>query len=339
MSTSGSQSGFSRLKRRLAESGFPPGYVKKAMPEWWSNGLWETDSGFAQGAIILSRKLGLDLESIHEPCATICLQTGTSPKFKLRKSSKESELAIAQAVSLGAARTAVGCARGEYKGIPQSASDIRAELIERRDHQSVALGNLLDYCWERGVPVLHVSCFPRGGKKPDGMAAMVEGRPVLIISRKQKFAAWQVFILAHELGHICRGHVSENSTLVDESISVEDRDSNDEEEQANRFAKELLLGGGDLNYSSPRRLNAVDLADAAIRRGRESGSDPGVIALNYAYNQDFIPVGMKALGLLEPEADAVSLINEKMLQHLDRDMIPQDSFEWLLHVTAAKQSP
>lgn len=340
MATVASQLRHAQLRSRLKDAGFSRVYVKRALPEWWDNGLWETDSGFAQGAMILSRNLGVDIQSLYDSSGMVQFKAGTRAKFKYSSSTAKSDVVTAESVSLSAARIAAACMRVDCQSIPRSASEIRGNLLDFAGQQTVHLGNLLDYCWNSGIPVLHVSRFPAGHRKFDGMAATVDGRPVIVISKKMKFAAWQVFILAHELGHICLGHVPEGSALVDEQVEVKDKESGqtDEEKDANRFAKELLLGDADLAYGSPHRLKGAQLAEAARRTGLNSKSDPGVIALNYAHTSNFIPVGMSALQRLEPSPDAVGMINQKMLANLDGNMIPKDSFAWLRYLTAADNS-
>ena len=98
-----------------------------------------------------------------------------------------------------------------------------------------------------------------------------------------------------------------------------------EERQANDFAIELLTGDPNTKFA-PRYswLNANDLAENARSLGEEMHIDPGVIALNYAWNQGFIQVGQAALKVLEPEADAAVIFREQY-SRLDLDSLPDDS--------------
>ena len=66
----------------------------------------------------------------------------------------------------------------------------------------------------------------------DGFAARIDGRPVIVVCRRDRFCARILFIVARELGHLFLGHLDSNSTLVDEAMERNTRD--DEEESANR---------------------------------------------------------------------------------------------------------
>lgn len=54
---------------------------------------------------------------------------------------------------------------------------------------------------------------------------------------------------------------------------------------------------------------------------------------------DFYPVGVAALKVLEPEADAIGLVREKMAERLDWSRLPEDSSEFLLRVTQQGSAP
>ena len=212
---------------------------------------------------------------------------------------------------------------------------IRKDLIEKNKQDNVTLQNLLDYCWNIGIPVIHVSDFPSKAKrKPDGIAAIINDRPTIVLSKNMKFSAWQAFILAHEIGHLCLNHLSGDSVIVDDEVQVQDPERT-EEKEANRFARELLLGQ-DINYTCQSRINAEQLAQNAQETGEKTKSDPGSIALNYAHTARFIPVGMKALGFLEPDADAIGTINQKMLGNIDPELLAEGPLRWLLSLTGAK---
>jgi Zn-dependent peptidase ImmA (M78 family) len=65
---------------------------------------------------------------------------------------------------------------------------------------------------------------------------------VILIGRDSRFPAWIAFILAHELGHIVRGHIDDSAALLemDDPLQVPERDN--EELQADAFALALLTG-------------------------------------------------------------------------------------------------
>ena len=68
--------------------------------------------------------------------------------------------------------------------------------------------------------------------------------------------------------------------------------------------------------------------------------DPGHIVLNYAHTMGgrFWPVANAALGLLEPNRDAMKVVRQKMAGHLDWSSLPEDSSEFLMRVSQAERA-
>jgi hypothetical protein len=162
----------------------------------------------------------------------------------------------------------------------------------------------------------------------DGMAAHLNGRPIIVISSGQKFSARLVFVIAHELGHIACGHV-QDGVLIDENILEEITDQ--EEKEANDFAVKLLFG--DNQYSWGQMSSAVDLARTARKLGNQDRVDPGVVALNYAWQKSDWRIGTTALKIIEPNANASAKINHFLNENLDWEELSKDSQEYLKLVT------
>ena len=71
-------------------------------------------------------------------------------------------------------------------------------------------------------------------------------------------------------------------------------------------------------------LKGPELAEHAKELGAELKIDPGVIALNYSWNQKSFPVAMAALSLIELNANAGDLFRAQY-SRLDLEALPQDS--------------
>ncbi|HEY7494700.1 MAG TPA: hypothetical protein VIH59_26820, partial [Candidatus Tectomicrobia bacterium] len=85
-------------------------------------------------------------------------------------------------------------------------------------------------------------------------------------------------------------------------------------------------------------VSARALARAAYQAGVHEQIDPGHIVLNCAYQMgsDFFAVANAALKLLEPHADAVGLVRSRMIAHLDKAMLSEDTYEFILRATRAE---
>lgn len=324
----------SNLYRRLGEVGLSRAYVRAtALPGWWDDEIAANPSGYAQGLLLLSRHLGLELSSLQDEAAPVRLRDFGPCKLKKRPGVAEGEWALARAMATRAAQLAAAAVAGPPGPLPGSPGEVRQHILDR-GAPWVGLGELLDYCWAQGLPVLPLDRFPPRARRPDGLAARVEGRPVIVLCRRTKVPARLLFVLAHALGHLALGHIPEGGSLLDER--VDEASPDEDEKQANAFARELLTAGGDGRATLAGRWpSAHDLARDCRRAGSERGIDPGFLVLGQARarGRPFFEVARAALGVLEPGADALALVRTRLASHLDWSRLPADSSEFLMRVT------
>lgn len=327
------------LLRRLGEAGFPERFVRDvALPDWWDDEAAGNGSGYTHALMLVSRHLGVDLASMQDEARPVGLNLSAPCKFKKRADKGEDDLVVVRAMAAQVARLAAAATEEAARPLPASAADVRQQILGE-GHPWVSFGVLLDHCWSVGVPVVHLSRFPKGARRPDGMSALVGGRPAIILSARRKSPAWTLFVLAHELGHVALGHVSAGGLLIDEKVADDEEDADAEERAANDFASTLLTGKPRPAYRTADRWpNAGRLAELARVTGRRDRIDPGHVALNYAHTMgaDFFPVANAALRLIEPGADAVTVLRERMAARLDWSALPEDSSAFLMRVTEAK---
>ncbi len=93
-----------------------------------------------------------------------------------------------------------------------------------------------------GVPIIHLRVFPLDAKRMHAMAAKAAGRHAILLGHDAHYPALVAFTLAHEIGHIMLGHIASSSAIIDvgDPLGVPQGDA--EEEEADRYALELLLG-------------------------------------------------------------------------------------------------
>lgn len=317
---------------RLRKVGFTKTYIRKvaALPTWWDDSLWDDPPSRAEGYLHLSRHLGVDIKTLFDPLAPLRLRELGECKYKMQASTTKDELLLPSVIASRAAQLAVaGMDRPKQPVL--SADDVRSTILERASW--VGFDQLLDYCWSIGIPVLHVDKFPADvKKKPMGLTLLMKGRPAIVLCSKQRQPAWQLFILAHELGHLHHGHVPENGTLMDEADADE---SDAEEKQADAYAIELLTGKATTCYHpSGRWPNANMLAELAQDFGRRNQVDPGHVVLNVAHGESgFWGVANAALKILCPNADAIKTVGERLAANLDWERLPEDDSEFLMRIT------
>ena len=322
------------LYERLREVGFTKPYVRKvaALPSWWDDALWDDPASRAVGLMHLSRHLGIDITTLQNPTAALRLKDFGVCKYKKQAGTTDDELLLTRVIATRAAQLAAAAIDRPYQQVP-SAAALRTAIIEQAPW--VGFEQLLDHCWAAGIPVLHVNNFPTDAKKkPMGFTLRVNGRPAVVLCVEKAQPAWQLFILAHELGHLHHGHVPENGALMDETVHENEPDA--EEAQADEYAIELLTGRATTSFQTEGRWpNAKTLAELARDFGRRNQVDPGHVILNCAHTVGggFWGIANAALKIIDPAADAVGTIGERLAANLDWERLPEDSSEFLMRIT------
>jgi hypothetical protein len=305
------------LYDRLGSLGFPRRYLREVvLPDWWDDEVAHNPAGYSQGLLVLSRNLGLDLSSLQNGTVPLGLRNLGPCKFKKTVSKRDEELTVARIVATRVAGLAAAAAPKPGMAFSNSAAAIRKAILSGRPNW-IGLAELVDYCWSVGVSVLHVTTFPDGARKMDGMAWVQSGHKAIVLCKNCKHSAWLLFILAHELGHIVLGHLGNDGTLLDEEVNQQDSDQ--EEQEANAFALELLTGIPTCEIvPAGEGVGARSLVTSALELGMAERIDPGHIVLNCAHHAkgSYFALANAALNLLEPKGDAPDVIHKRMLAHL-----------------------
>ncbi len=322
---------------RLKAAGLPPSYVKKLLPFWWEDRYASNRIAYLQGLGYIAKHIGIPFRQLIDEAAEIRPTDTAAAAFKRRNNTEISEFTWPKAIAITAAQLAVTCLPFSYK--PPTDLDPIAiqESILRRREEWVSLSSLLAFCWDHGIPVIHLSLFPARNKKMEGLAVYTESGPAIILTSGRKQEAWISFHLAHELGHILCGHVSGEDYMDDDVIRLGDEEQ--QEQEANEFAVALLTGKKEAVVTVKKQMAPERLARAAKVIGEQRHVDPGVLLLNYAYNE-FLKTGAQsiwryvgqALNVLSPNDNAPETIRRMMQKRLDLSKLPDDSAEFLLRL-------
>jgi hypothetical protein len=323
------------LYARLERAGLNRKFIREVLlPDWWDDAIAEHPTGYAEARLRIARALGLSLRQLDSEDPLGEMLGETRLRCKTRRDTELDSIRWTIALAKRAAELAARATPKPYEPLPETASQIRDAILQQ--HPWVSLGNLLAYCWQHGIPVIPLRAKPRKSKRMDGLIVRVGERPVIVLACGYRYSARLLFIVAHELGHWARGHLSDQSILAEESIAREGESH--EEAEANWFAVELLTGKPDKAYWAPRSLTAAQLAEGARMAGRRDKVDPGVVALNYAWNQGTWEVGMGALKILEPEPKGMLLLQQRMLESLEWSRLHEEDAQLLLRLTGGLPS-
>jgi IrrE N-terminal-like domain len=285
------------LYDRLMSIGLSKEFLRESvLPDWWCDEYEQEADATVTAAAYFAKLLNLNFKSLLDDNLQPQFTLINPPKFKTRQGIDVGQLSPAVAIAAKvAAIVAYGCKLPYHPIADLTVAGIRQEILSSR--QSVDLAGFLDFCWSRGLPVVHFSRFPVGLRRFQGMAACFDQRPVIILSLDAASPSRLLFIAAHEFGHILQGHLNltAEDILVDERIELESQEA--EAIAANEVAVELV--GGHLSAA---------MGGAA----------------------------MGALNILEPDAAAAQQINRYLLNNLDWDKLGVDYAEYLESVLGLK---
>jgi len=297
--------------------------VQAILPSWWEDQIAETPAGLQQAKLIVAKALNLKVRPLVEDPPRVEFDLPEMRRFKLVKGTTEDDVQLAVALARSASKLVLSAFDREFQQ-PGSAEEVRARILAT-GKPWVDLESLLDYCWQVGVPVIHLASALMK-KKMDGIAMATKGRPTIVLSSR-KACGYLLFHLAHELGHIALGHLDPNGAIVDTNIQ-DDPDSKDEAEQAaDAYAIRLLAGEQD-RLSLSRFMPAATLARMAEDFGRQHAIDPTHVLLNSAHNGNFWPLCTKTLGVLAEGRKDHDLVSKYLFENIQED-IKEDSLSLL----------
>ncbi len=328
---------FQRLEtRQIGEK-----YVRRvALPAWWNDEIAQSEMGFAQMASYIAAKLGLDVSSLlsEGPIGFAPRQTAWKKPVNASIESLEVEGAIASQT----AQIAIEATPEGAEKMPATAAQWRERLLSRGE--KVTFEALLDACWEVGIAVLTLTgdALPTPKKgRPHGLAARFDGRDAVVLmgGAEHKHTAWQLFRLAHEVGHIARGHLGGEGVIFDEKIW--ENQSDPQEIEADQFAVELLFGREKMNIRTKVGQPWMSAEVLATHMGSLSQKfcvEPGAIALNWARTMASPGCGQNcwatangAIATL-PAVNAHDLIRARLEANLDWDELDAEQAAFVRRV-------
>ncbi|MBI1678252.1 MULTISPECIES: ImmA/IrrE family metallo-endopeptidase [Citrobacter] len=325
----------SRIYQKISNAGFNKAYITKLLPEWWDERLADTPAGKQYASLFLARAFSLSPESLKDESHEACFSFDGRHRFKHRVNVGEDDLTVATAVAYSAARVAANNFGVDYDpDVDLGWATIREKLLKTSPY--VTLPALVRFCHTAGIPVVFVKNFPAGATKMAGLALLCSGRPVIVLTQVKKYGM-MLFDLAHELGHIAKGHLkdSQDGVFVDKKIDA--NATIDLEGEANSYAFGLITGKEALRIvPTGRYLNAERLAEASRKYGKEHAIDPTHVALNYGYSMGHWGVATNALKILcAGDSSDQDVVRKILMDDLDEDNINDDDLELLTALCGA----
>jgi len=309
------------LYQKLDSAGIPASFAKRMLPSWWADEIAAEPAGLQQAQMYLARAFNIELQSLADSASAPRFRSSLR-KYKLTKNVSEEAVSIGANYVTGVARLALQAFPQPQSAAPVKPADLRTAIL--KTNRCVDLPALVEWCLGANIPVLHIEQVP--GKKMTGLVVRDNGRYAIVLSKKGH-PAHLLFHLAHEIGHVAKGHLAADGFVVDEKIDSQNRDA--DEQEADAYAV-CLLNGAELRYRAGGVIaNASALHLAAVRKGKETHVDAGHIIANYGHNQDRYAMANLALGLLGEPKHGAGVINRAFFKALNREVISEDQLDLL----------
>ncbi len=322
------------LYTRLEQAGVSRSYIQEyVLPSWWQRDMDSDPHLLLEGAGYIAKHLGIDLQALLRTEQGLSVRDTAATQFKLRHDITGQHVTWARAVSMRAAEMAAHAIPTSFQWKNMEALAIRTAVLNT-GAPWVGLKELLHFCWDQGIPVLPIADVP--GKKMDGMAVLTEaGEPVIVINKSHNHPSWLLFILAHELGHLCRNHLQDHESRLDEDYNTASDEDDECENEANRFAVELITGDPETIVSEDRYPSAAKLAQAAMHVGQREQIDPGALVLNLAFHapNNLWALANAALNELHDGPSGHEQIRSILRERLPWSNLPDESAQFLMRVT------
>ena len=300
------------LMRRLSKGGFQQRFLEQALlPDWWSEDC-ERDADLMWDLTLrVARFLNLPVSAIRDP--RVDLRPRVNPDAPLRRvrDLPPERLAPAIFAALKIAEAVVRNLRDPLLPVRVPPKDAIAWRNQLAESGSVTLNAILNDLWSRGIPVISAESLPSPSFQ--GLAGLVQGRPVIVLGHKHDEPGRVAFIVAHEAGHITAGDCEPDCPVVDEQDEIVD--THDIEKRADRFAMRTLVGTE--NVPEIRGADFRQLAKQAADHERNTGADASVLIYSWARKSGDYATATRAVAALYQSTGARKILANQFAQAVD----------------------
>lgn len=312
--------------------------VRRLLPAWWVPAMEESADGVAELCLIISRRLDVDFALLTR--GIVARKDAKAPvAYKHAVGADVGTLQAATCIATSLSQAVLAALPSKSSQLPTSPK-VLATLCKEIGSGMVSLASMVEACWQLGVPVIPLPNLPVGVRKMDGAVIKVGDRLAIVISKKKSSRAWLGFILAHEIGHLARGHLNGSGSIIDVSLQEQatyetDAGADQQEREADEFALALL--GGQLAESTvskwPSHAAPVNLAVYAKQSAVACGVEPGHLVLRFAFKTKRWAEAMIALNYLQEDGNAELVMQHGLRRHLDLDRVADDMRDFIAQVT------
>lgn len=262
--------------RRLSKAGFRKEIVTRALlPDWWDESCARDPSLLPDLELRVARFLGLGLAAVSDPATPLVAPAYPGAQLRRVRDLDRDRLAPAIHMALQvAAAVARNMPESGPSALPADGLDWRNELVG--PGARVTLDDVLNNLWGRGIPVIPIDVLPAPSFQ--GLACIVEDRPVIVIGHKNDEPGRLAFLVSHEAGHVAAGDCAPGTPVVDEEEEI--LDDADIERNADRYATRVLVGSDATPHIDGADFK--DLARCAADIEHDTGADASAVIFAWA---------------------------------------------------------
>lgn len=269
---------FKSLSSRFTKAGFPNDFLRSAiLPDWWDDDYKEDSKLLQDIEIRVARFLGQSLTDIRNPSTR--LAAPSYPEAQLRRVKDIDRDRLGPAIH-AAMRIAEATVRSLRDNVPTATVPPSDGFAWRNSIQhtapSITLKDVAWDLWRRGIPVISLDLLPTPSFQ--GLAGIIEGRPVILLGHKYDEPGRLAFVVSHEAGHIAAGDCAPGQPIVDEEEDIQDNDLI--ERRADQYATRLLVGSDTIPSISGTSFK--DLARHAVNIQRQTGANASTLIFAWA---------------------------------------------------------
>ena len=330
--------GTQQIYKTLSQVGLKKNHVRTLLPDWWDDTIALSDTGAWEFVMLISRRLSIDAKSLASG-SIVPIGSVSNIAYKHRSAVSDDNYRAGTMIAAALAESVTAAMHNDFT-LTQFDPEFIRSSIRGQNNGVVDFDGLVTFCWNHGIPIIPLPNLPVGVRRMDGAVFKVNNRPAIIISRKNDSKAWLSFILAHEIGHYCLGHLQEGSSIIDVDLKREatfksDSSSDQQERDADRFALSLLSGdeAGMLLQNWGKRITGVELAVNAKRDAYKVGASTGHLVLRYAFLTSRWTEAITALRFLDEDFDAQNSLTLELSTRISLKNIAEDLRDLVISVT------
>lgn len=308
-----SKHSFTTLMRRLSDAGFQREFTREVvLPDWWSAECARDPSLLPDIELRVARFVKASIGVVRDPNAALAAPPVPGAKLRRVRSLSQERLAPAIYAGLQIAAAVVRCLREPNREVRIPPADPRAWRATIPPTRGVVeFKGIVADLWARGIPVVHVEILPTPCYQ--GMACVVEGRPVVLIGHGYDDPGRLAFFIGHEAGHVANGDCAPDQPVVDDQNEIADNDPI--ERRADEYAGRLLTA--EATVPEANGLDFRRLAAKCGQEGRTRGVDPAALVWAWASRTKDYATATLAVQALYRATGGKSWLRSQLDEHLD----------------------